>query len=995
MFSSHFQFHQKPSLQHGAVAQQESEMGDSWVWESEKSPSSVSSKENEILHANELTEIADMTNISLVADEYDTTDHISCGIAATGLASGDNRRIVENLRRALDEKDTEMKQLVDENFALNDKIKHLHRASIEHDRQLEELDQQHSEEIQSVLGMKNELQAKIITLDATLQTSRNEQADINARFEQLFRDHSDLLAANQELIIRFDEIEQKYQQCSEENDRLRAVVDDAQSQLSSKSMEVVELNELLVEKEAHSRDGSDKFEMIDKLSNSSEVNRLQSELDEINEKLAILNDIKDQYDENVTRLGSVVAEKAKLEEQLTNAHARNENLLDEIRVTRESVEKLEILQKNLDEINMEKEQNEQAFVTLQEDDLVLQREFDQLKAVKEKLATELECTKSTQDEQIVTLESKCVELEMIVNQVTNEHDTLKADHAKCQRQLDELAASNAAFGTQTLELEARLADASKYHAQVIDLQSALNSKNATTDAASLRDAITFDELKVLLTQHLNYKSGDDTTLKSYLDVFLQSVRDRYQHLADIETNRNDLMKQFECVSSEKATIQHEYRTLKADLHHYEKEVADLMKNNGILLNELENVKSGKLETISEHNEDNILRLETQLDDSNRLNRSLQDEYDNSMRLLDEHEEEKCEWIEKVTSLETQLKDKAKIIAELQERIDDGDLTRSNMQLQLDQVDADDSKLAIQQAYDEHSERQQNEIAELTRLLDNLNIDHADLVHKLESLQGEKQKLQSQFDKLKVSNASENGIVANIQHELDSANERLLAIQLEKDEQSQQQLEHIEQLTRTLLELKTHTDSDDATNAMAVTELQQRIDRLTHEKQELINAVQLKHNENVQYHTKLQELNQMLIASQQTIATQNQQLAKCDACAQLHAKLTSTTDELIKATDHVAFLKEKSDILSKNLLIEQSNQKLMQQEKLQLQADKETLTKDVERLREHLIEMEEGNTDGMIELQNVLALTQQELTAMQEEARKSNTAYTSARYGNGV
>lgn len=155
-----------------------------------------------------------MTNISLVADEYDTTDHVS-GTAAIGTASGDNRRIVENLRRALDEKDTEIKQLVDENFALNDKIKHLHRASIEHDKQLEELDQQHSEEIQSVLGMKNELQAKIITLDVSLQTSRNEHAEINAKFDQLFRDHSNLLAANQELITRFDEIEQNYQQCSE------------------------------------------------------------------------------------------------------------------------------------------------------------------------------------------------------------------------------------------------------------------------------------------------------------------------------------------------------------------------------------------------------------------------------------------------------------------------------------------------------------------------------------------------------------------------------------------------------------------------------------------------------------------------------------------------------------------------------------------------------------------------------------------------------------
>lgn len=924
-----------------------------------------------------------MTTISLVADEFETTANVS-GAALT--ASGDNRRIVENLRRALDEKDAEIKQLVDENLELNGKMKQLYRDSIEQDKRLEELDQQHTVEIESVLGIKNELQAKIITLDAGLKASRDEQIEHNMKFEQLYRDHSGLLAANQELITRFDEIEARYQECSEENDRLRGEADEVHTQLASKSMEVVELNAMLEEKEAHSRDGSDKFEMIDKLSNSSEVNRLQTELDEINDKLAILNDIKDQYDENVAKLSSVVSENAKLEEQLSKVLATNDSLMEEIRVTRESVEKLEVLQKNLDEINMEKEQNEVAFVALQEDDLVLQRECDQLKADKEKLATELESTKSTQDEQIIALESKCVELEMIVNQVTSKHDTLKADHSNCHQQLDELQAINGTMHKQTLDLEARLTEASKYQAQVIDLQSALNSKNATTDTSS--GAITLGELKVLLTQHLNYKSSDDS-LKSYLDVFLGSVRDRYQHLADIETNRNDLMKQFECVSSEKATLQHEYRTLKADLHHYEAEVAELMKNNGILLNELENAKSGKLETISEQNEDNILRLETQLDDTNKLNRSLQDEYDNSLRQLEEHEEEKYELIEKVAALETQLKEKIVAITELQQQIGDAALAHTNMQLQLDQNDTNNLSSTIQKEFEEQTQQQQQQIGELNMQLEHLNIDHADLVHKLEALQEDKQRLLCQLEALKSSNASENEIVAKLQGELNNANEKLLQLQMEKDEQCKQQLEQIDVLNCSLSELKVHIDKDEI-DSSSLSELQQRFEKMTHEKQELINAIQLKHNENVQYHTKIQELNQMLIAAQQTIAAQHQQLAQCESCTLLNTKLAASHDELAKMTDQITFLKEKSDIMTKNLLIEQSNQKLIQQEKLQLQADKDTLTKDLMRLRQHLIEMEDGNTATMLELQNQLELTQQELTAMQEEARKSNTAYTSAR-----
>lgn len=931
----------------------------------------------------EQRETADMTTISLAADEFDMGDRASA-------TTGDNRRIVENLRRALDEKDAEIKQLVDESAGLNDKVKRLHRDAIEQDRRLEALDRQHADEMDSVLGMRSELQAKIITLDAGLQAARLERAEVDARFERLYGDHSDLLAANQQLVARFDDIEAKYAECAAELERLQAVVDDAQTQLSSKSMEVVELSALLEEREAHSRDGSDKFEMIDKLSNSSEVNRLQTELDEINDKLAVLNDIKHQYDENVARLGTVAAEKARTEEQLAAVQAANGELLEEIRVTRESVEKLELLQKNLDEINAEKEHNEMAFSALQEDDLLLQREFDQLKADKDKLATELESAKCTQDEQIDVLQRKCAELEAIVNQVSGEHEALKADHATRARELAELQASNDALRAECTDAEARLTEASKYQAQVIDLQSALNSKNATTQADASGGAITFDELKALLAHHLNYKSTDDS-MKSYVDVFLGSVRDCYQHLADIETNRSDLMKQFECVSSEKATLQHEYRTLKADLHHYEKEVAELMKNNGILLNELENAKSGKLETISEQNEDNILRLETQLEDSGKLNRSLQDEYDNSLRLLEENEEEKCELAEKVAALEAQLRQKATTIAELQQHVDDAELARQNVQTQLDgQAEGGGATADVRQEFDERDRRQRSEIEALTKQLANLNTDHADLVHKLADLQEEKQKLVGQCEKLKASHATEDEIVARLQQELSAANERLLQAQVDKDEQCKEQMGRIEELCQALGVLRGQVELSAEYKTRSLADLQQQLDKSAHEKQELIAAIQLKHNENVQYHAKIQELNQMLIGLQQTVTAQSHQLQHCETCVQLNQQLSAATDELARVSDQVAFLKEKSDIMTKNLLIEQNNQKLVHQEKVQLQADKESLARDLMRLREHLIEMENGNTNGMIELQNLLAMTQQELTAMQEEARKSNTAYTSAR-----
>lgn len=135
---------------------------------------------------------------------------------------------------------------------------------------------------------------------------------------------------------------------------------------------------------------------------------------------------------------------------------------------------------------------------------------------------------------------------------------------------------------------------------------------------------------------------------------------------------------------------------------------------------------------------------------------------------------------------------------------------------------------------------------------------------------------------------------------------------------------------------------------------------------------------------------MLMTLQQTVATQSQQLAQCASCVQLTEQLSTSHAENTKLTDQVTFLKEKSDIITQNLLTEQTNQKILQQEKIQLNDEKQALTKDLNRLREHLIEMENAHTAEMIELQNMLELTRQEVAAMQEEARKSNTAYTSAR-----
>lgn len=557
----------------------------------------------------------------------------------------------------------------------------------------------------------------------------------------------------------------------------------------------------------------------------------------------------------------------------------------------------------------------------------------------------MENGKSAHDEKIASLDAKCVELETALEKQRSDHEKLQAEREQCEAQISELQTMHDTLKSQAVNLESTLVEENMMsQKQVIDLQSALNSRNASESAP---DSITFDELKATVSKTLNYEpSSANNSLKLYLDAFLKSVKEAYQHLSDIEVNRNNLMKQFESVSTEKATLQHEYKTLKADLHHYEEEVAELMKNNGILLTQLENVKAGKLETISENNEDSILRLETQLDEKNKLNTSLQEDCNNLSHRLDESEEEKYELLDKISKLKQQL----------------------------DQLRADESKLEIQRSFEEKFNIQTEKLAELTDEVERLKVD----LHK-------KHQLITEIEKLQQSEQSKAEELQKLQKDFDDLEEDFGRVQTELENERAKHLDEIDGLNKTIEKCKEReTSHDEDKSHSQLTEIQQKLELLVKEKQELVNAIQIKHNENVQYHGKIQELNQMLITLQQTVTTQSQQLTHQTE------QLTASHNEIATLTDQVTFLKEKSDILTQNLLAEQTNQKLLQQEKIQLNDEKQILTKDLNRLREHLIEMENAHTAEMIELQNMLEITKQELGAMQEEARKSNTAYTSAR-----
>lgn len=212
-------------------------------------------------------------------------------------------------------------------------------------------------------------------------------------------------------------------------------------------------------------------------------------------------------------------------------------------------------------------------------------------------------------------------------------------------------------------------------------------------------------------------------------------------------------------------------------------------------------------------------------------------------------------------------------------------------------------------------------------------------------------------------------------------------------------ESIKNLQEQLLQLPTATTTT-TTTTMTNTDnewisneenenLKKSIDSLVLEKNQLILLVKNKHDENINYHTEIQRLDQLLRIEVDKNAKKIENI--CENCSIVNEKLSEQLQTNEKLNDQIAFLREKSDILTGNLLTEQTNQKLLQQEKQNVIDENNNLTKDLNRLRQHLLDIEDSHTQETVELHKIIDNTKQKMDSLENDAKKSSNAYTSARY----
>lgn len=834
-----------------------------------------------------------------------------------------------------------------------------------------------------------------------------DHADCSSNIDALDKEHAvtieELMQLQRSVKQRCANVEQELNQVKQEKQRLEEVLskfDDMQAsydKMERSYMQALTDNQQLQEKSAKATDiATQRFQLLEDaasdakrslIENEASVVELRSEVERLNEQL------KQKCDENI---------------ELLAAHDEKEKDL---------LEKFEY-------VEVDRERNHAIDLNLH---LEVENLTKQLEEQRQISTIETHQRKLTED--------KCAELENSVQLLDEKYHQLLEAEPRTHEEFE-------AFKAEVADSESKLVQENLIlQKQLIDLQSDLNSKNIDADVKPLSSTKP-DAFAELLLKYVKIDAS-----KSSIEEILKYLGDTMSTIDRNRADLDDLTEKFQSLSAEKKRIEHERDTVKADLHHYEIEVAELMKNNELLLVEIDNLKTGKLETISEQNEDNIIILEKQLEDCSNLNQSLEDEYQEMRDQLDRAEMSRAAAMVTVERLEDELQRHEAKLKDASVQIENLEADRSNLLFELNELKADDdnkddglasklqetqaalmvaqkeqielssnlSKLqetqaALIVAQDEQSKtasqlkelqellaqqssqlentirEQQTHLDDKDQLLAKKNIDIEELLEDLRTIKANVDAKEQFVETLLAAEQEQLQTKLNsVQQELSASQKSVESLHQISSDYEVKLTEKHSQITRMedslkLLEDKLAAATSSNELIAEAMQLQSQLENSIKEKNDLIVMIQTKHQENVQYHTEIQRLGQML-------TTEMAKAKDCVRCTELQAAAALREEKL---NEQVQFLRENEDILQKRLLADQQSQQQLLQRQSELITEKQSLTRDVERLREHLIEIEEAHTEETVELQKSIETTKLKMSSMQEDAKKSSTAYTSAR-----
>ncbi|KAM8718505.1 hypothetical protein ACLKA7_001673 [Drosophila subpalustris] len=875
---------------------------------------------------------------------------------------------------------------------LNAIIANLEQQNGELRSAMEELDAQHELAMQDVLSHKTLLQTQLTEL-------KNLQADHLVEHE----------LAMARLQAQLVEERERHRSSAQAQLELEQRVAEQDKELQRSVLELAEMQQLLDKR------GADNGELIDRVRQADgEREKLQRELDE---------------------LAKLVKEKKTSES--SNSSSTGKHSEDEFIVVR-----------NADAAGSSSDPDPDPDVdvvaTMPPSKEKLRDKLVSLESrIAELTATNLKLQDGELERQLASsvLNEQLSELETRLRISESEKEQLQLE---LQRKLQQLMLQN-----QELKLSAE-AD-QETHANDLEQQlGALRAENsqlrqdlvASLAQAKFRQAIAEEKQEITdLDDNNDHADNDPHKLRSLLEALLADnseqalerthrlLNERWQRLDSAEQRLVDLQDQ-------QLIAEHEKKTLEADISQYILQCDELMKNNELLLNELDKFKRNKLETIEEHHEETIAQLESQLEEAQSQLQRLQQQQQQQLATTTDINEEQ---VQHLKQLRAELKEKELKLLESQSQLDElkeqlqqlekmPQLTEQLEQLKAAKSSQEDQLKQVSDELEFKAQQLEEFQVQLTEQAKQMKQLHVQLEDKAKQLQESTQNVEQLEAQLTLKQSNESEQLEELQTQLEQLHTQLeskekqlqesnelneqLNSELEKlksqPKENPEQSRQLEQLERQLSELQEKHQLEleekrqlrlqqeelkeqlqlatrsaeqsaqieqqskveqleqlKAQQLETITQLQQTLDTLNKEKLELIKALQQKHAENTQYYAEIQRLQPL-----------EQQLAD-------HNK------EREKLCDQINFLKEKSDILTTNLLTEQTNQRLLQQQQVESQEQQVNVQRDLERLRAHLLEIEELHTQESVELQRELDESRAKQAALQQEVSKSSTAYTSA------
>ncbi|KPJ01223.1 Thyroid receptor-interacting protein 11 [Papilio xuthus] len=197
------------------------------------------------------------------------------------------------------------------------------------------------------------------------------------------------------------------------------------------------------------------------------------------------------------------------------------------------------------------------------------------------------------------------------------------------------------------------------------------------------------------------------------------------------------------------------------------------------------------------------------------------------------------------------------------------------------------------------------------------------------------------------------------------------------------------------------------------EYQNIVEQSQIEKASLINLINLKHNESLQYHNEIQRLNLVILEQtekqkklvQEMDAIVQNKTTNCTNCDNIKTSLKEKDEmianlnekiqdkeklkvDLTNAGETIKNLTKRCEDLDSSLTNQQEIIKKLTTENAQLLEEEQNSSKELERLREHLMEMEENYTQDLMTSEQKLAECQMRLQQVEEKAKHSCTVYTS-------